>query len=82
MTSSSRNPNIKSTHRGFDVRAGGDEKQNINFAWPYNIMTKWLIRHTHSQNALYTPQLNRITQNEHATDVRAPKWSGFILELR
>ena len=34
MTSSSQNPNIKSTHGGFDVRAGGDEKQKINFAWP------------------------------------------------
>ena len=30
------------------------------------------------------PQLNRCadTQNERATDVRALKWSGFILELR
>ena len=35
MTSSSRNLNIKNTHGGFDVRAGGDEKQKINFAWPY-----------------------------------------------
>ena len=39
--------------------------------------TKWLIRHTHSQNARCThPQFNRFP-----TDVRAPKWSGFILEL-
>ena len=34
MTSSSRNLNIKGTHGGFDVRAGGDEKQKIKFAWP------------------------------------------------
>ena len=39
MTSSSRNLNIKSTHGGFDVRAGGDEKQKINFAWPYMKLT-------------------------------------------
>jgi hypothetical protein len=25
-------PNVKSTHRGFDLRAGGDEKQLINLA--------------------------------------------------
>ena len=46
MTSSSQNLNIKGTHGGFDVRAGGDEKQKINFAWPniahysYNYMVK------------------------------------------
>ena len=39
MTSSSRNRNIKGTHGGVDVRAGGDEKQKINFAWP-NMMAK------------------------------------------
>ena len=33
--SSSQYLNIKSRHRGVDVRAGGDEKQNSNFAWPY-----------------------------------------------
>ena len=31
--------------------------------------------HTHNSIAFL------ITQNERATDVRAPKWSGFILEL-
>ena len=41
MTSSSRNLNIKGTHRGFDVRAGGDEKQKINFAWPYTGGELW-----------------------------------------
>ena len=35
MTSPSQNLNIKGRHGGFDVRAGGDEKQKINFAWPY-----------------------------------------------
>ena len=34
MTSLSQNLNIKARHGGFDVRAGGDEKQKINFAWP------------------------------------------------
>ena len=34
MTSPSQNLNIKARHGGFDVRAGGDEKQKINFAWP------------------------------------------------
>ena len=34
MTSPSQNLNIKGRHGGFDVRAGGDEKQKINFAWP------------------------------------------------
>ena len=35
MTSSSHYLNIKGRHGGFHVRAGGDEKQIINFAWPY-----------------------------------------------
>ena len=26
--------NIKSTHGVFDIRAGGDEKLKIYFAWP------------------------------------------------
>ncbi len=34
MTSVVKYLNIKSTHEGFDVRAGGDEKQIINLAWP------------------------------------------------
>ena len=34
MTSSSHYLNIKGRHGGFDVRADGDEKQIINFAWP------------------------------------------------
>ena len=33
--SSSQYLNIKSTHGGVDVHAGGDEKQKFNFAWPY-----------------------------------------------
>ena len=43
MTSSSQNLNIKGTHGGVDVRAGGDEKQKINFAWPNSNITTPLI---------------------------------------
>ena len=33
---------IKSTHKGFDVRAGGDEKRIIYFAWPIDVHARLL----------------------------------------
>ena len=45
-------------------------------------MTKWRIRHTHSQNSLYTPTMKSLSWQQRATDVCAPKWSGFIFEPR
>ena len=44
MMSSSQYLNIKSRHWGFDVRAGGDEKQNFNFACPYTEFVQWIIQ--------------------------------------
>ena len=42
--------NIKGRHGGFDVRAGGDEKQKINFAWPnIKITNRENIKFSHMQ---------------------------------
>ena len=47
--------NIKSTHGmhgGFDIRAGGDEKLKIYFAWPYEIVQEMKEQFGQSYNSL------------------------------